>query len=284
MGTNNWVKITLTTLALVVAVSILTGGVDEKGQSYTDQALTRSLVTFGVARALNGVISVAQGTEVALQPAGVGLTFTPGQILDPINDLVERFSWVMLLSSASLGILKTLLVISAWPWFTGITVVVLIAALGLMWWPRTPHQPVNRLLLKLALLLVVLRLGVPVVAICSEWVYQGFLAPQYEQATLQLQETTDNIGKINEETMSETSAVQDESLLGSARRLYQSASCTLDIEARLERYKEAAADASRYLVDLIVVFLFQTVILPLLFIFTLYSLMKLLIRWQPGDS
>ena len=67
----------------MIAIGLIASqALDERGQEYADAALKRSLLTFGVARALNGVISVAQGTEIALQPAGVGLTFTPGQILD----------------------------------------------------------------------------------------------------------------------------------------------------------------------------------------------------------
>ena len=83
---NKHLKIGLTLLFLLAAGLIATQALDEQGQHYTNEALKRSLVTFGVARGLNGVISVAQGTEVALQPAGIGLTFTPGQILDPLNE------------------------------------------------------------------------------------------------------------------------------------------------------------------------------------------------------
>ena len=87
---------------------------DTVGAAYVDTAFKRALLGFAVARGLNGVISVAQGTEVAIQPAGVGVSFTPGEILDPVNDLVERFSWIMLLATSSLGVQKVLLSMSAW--------------------------------------------------------------------------------------------------------------------------------------------------------------------------
>jgi hypothetical protein len=58
---------------------------------------------------LNAVISVAQGTDVAIEPAGVGVKFSPGEILDPINDLVEKFSTLMLFASISFGIQKILI-------------------------------------------------------------------------------------------------------------------------------------------------------------------------------
>ena len=85
-------------LAAIALVGLL-GAVDEAGLERTDAAAKRAVAAFAIARAINGAISFAQGTEVAIQPAGVGLVLAPGEVLDPINDLVERFSWVMLLSS-----------------------------------------------------------------------------------------------------------------------------------------------------------------------------------------
>ena len=64
----------------------------------------RALVTFALTRTLNGVISVAQGTQLAFQPAGVGVVISAGEILDPLNDLVEQFSWLTLLAATSLGV------------------------------------------------------------------------------------------------------------------------------------------------------------------------------------
>jgi len=277
--TAKHLKILFTTFFVIVIGLIATQALDERGQQYTDDALKRSLLTFGVARALNGVISVAQGTEIALQPAGVGLTFTPGQILDPINDLVERFSWVMLMSSASIGIQKTLLVISAWSWFSGITLLVLCCAVAMLWLPQMQNHPARRFMFKLALLALVLRLSVPCIAIGSEWVYQGFLAPQYNEATAQLQNTAENIGQINQKTLeSGQESKSSDSIWDSATQFYNSATQRIDIDAQLAQYKMAAAEASEYLVDLIVVFIFQTVLLPMVFLGGLYLLLKSLLR------
>ena len=71
-------------------------------------------MTFAIARTLDGVISVAQGTEVAVEPGGVGVNFALGQALDPINDLVERFSAAMLVATSSLALQNVLLRISEW--------------------------------------------------------------------------------------------------------------------------------------------------------------------------
>ncbi len=267
-------RILVSGVMVMAALVVATGAVDQWGEEYADAALKRSLTAFGVARALNGVISVAQGTEIALQPAGVGVTLTPGQILDPVNDLVERFSWIMLLSSASIGVLNILLLISMWPGFSVITCGSVLLALGCLWYPQFTSPRVARVLLKSALLLVVLRLAAPIVSISSEWIYVLFLAPQYDRATEQIQQTTDNLNAINEETRGEGEG----SFIDSAMQLYQSAANQVDLSARIERYQEAVANVSRDIVDLIALFLFQTVILPLLFIGGIYALLRRLLR------
>jgi len=91
-------------LILVVTAVAWWPSLDAHGNATVDAAFKRALVTWAIARGLNGVLSVAQGTEVAIQPAGIGVNFAPGEILDPINDLVERFSWIMMLAASSLGV------------------------------------------------------------------------------------------------------------------------------------------------------------------------------------
>ena len=113
---DNYHKVIITVFLLLLAffsVSKLldTFSFDNFGEKYTEEGLTRSLAAFGIAKGLNGLISVVQGTEVAVEPVGVGVILTPGQILDPVNDLIERFSWVMLICTISLGIQSILLTI-----------------------------------------------------------------------------------------------------------------------------------------------------------------------------
>ena len=117
MALTNKNKVIITAGILLVALLMIGGWIDQSGRSYTEEGIKRTLVTYAIARGLNGVISVAQGTEVAVEPVGVGVTFTPGQILDPINDLIERFSWIVLASGVSLGAQNILLSMTEWIWF-----------------------------------------------------------------------------------------------------------------------------------------------------------------------
>ncbi len=241
-------------------VLALQGGADRLGKSFVDEAFSRALITFGVARGLNAVLSVAQGTEVAVQPAGVGINFAPGEILDPVNDLVERFSWIMLASSTSLGILKVLLEISAWYGTT--LLLVFVSLLYVVGFRRQAwiSPGLLRALRTVLIVVLCLRFLVPLVAIVNESIYVVFLQPRYEESNTHLQQTAAELRAISDERDGETS---DESMLQTLRDIYASASDGLNVTAQLERVKNSVASASRNLIQLTVVFVLQTILFPL---------------------
>ena len=101
-------------ILLVLAVAAIVLGawlapIDAPASDRVDAGLKRALASFATARALNAVISVAQGTEVSAQPLGVGVNLAPGQALDPVNDVVEQFANLMLAASVSFGVQKMLI-------------------------------------------------------------------------------------------------------------------------------------------------------------------------------
>ena len=107
------------TIALIALLALTaTGAIDRRAQEISGAVFRRALITFAAARTLDGAISLAQGTEIALQPAGIGVTVSAGELLDPVNDLVEQFSSLMLIATTSLGLQSVLLRVSQW-WVLG---------------------------------------------------------------------------------------------------------------------------------------------------------------------
>lgn len=266
---QNYRKFILTLFFLALALLAGSGVIDKVGREYTDRGFKRALVTFAVARSLNGVISVAQGTEVAIQPAGIGVNFTPGQILDPINDLIERFSWIMLASSTSLGIQKVLMAIFASAGFTIVLAGVLLLLVILLWRSGERVELWRMRALKVAVFLLLLRFAIPIMAFAGEGIFQLFLEEQYVESTQRIENTAEEIGMINESAEKSLPALPEETLLDKARRLYENTTNSMDIGAYIERYKAAAADAGEHAVNLIVIFAIQTLLFPLLFLWFL---------------
>ncbi len=271
-------------VSVVVAALLLLayqGAADDYGHHYTQEGLKRALVTFAIARGLNAVISVAQGTEVAIQPAGVGVNFTPGQILDPLNDLIEWFSWVMLMAATSLGIQELMLTILSAKLFTGLLVALAVVSVAFTWIKRGEQHAVRHWLVRLLALLLVVRFAVPLMALTSEGLYAAFMEERYTASTQRVQSVTERIGEINRSAESVAQVPEDDSLLGSAKRLYQSTVATLDVSSYVERYQAAATDVSEQVVNLIVVFVVQTVLLPLLFLWGVVQVARRLVQGEP---
>ena len=274
---NRRTKWTVTIFVITILLLANFRVVDQVGYHYTDEALNRALVTFAVARGLNAVISVAQGTEVAFQPVGVGVNFAPGQILDPVNDLVESFSWVMLTSATSLGIQKLLLTIFSGEPFTLLLSVVALLALLVLWASRFDSSPTRLIIIRAAAFLIVLRFTVPAFALVGEGSYALFMQQQYEQATHSLEYTTEQIKEVNqaaEERGNAEEAASEESVFDWVNRIYKSTVDSINIGSYIDRYKAAASNISEQIVNLIVIFVIQTILLPLAFLWGILRLLR----------
>lgn len=94
-----------TVLLMVMLVLSSIGDFRAQGETRLDDASNRAIAAFAVARTLNGVISVIQEMQVGIS-LGISTTLQPGQILDPLNDLIERFSTAALIAATLLWSLK----------------------------------------------------------------------------------------------------------------------------------------------------------------------------------
>ena len=271
-------KLALSLLFLLAIIFNLNQTFDTTSKQFIDKAFNRALITFGIAKTLNGVISVAQGTEIAIQPAGIGINLTPGQILDPVNDLVERFSWIMLASTTSLGIQKIFLSMSIWPNFSYFFIFTLILGLILLFTKTRHYLHMRIFVLRVSLLFIVLRFAVPFSGLANEFIYQVFLENEYIASTERLESTAFEIGQLNENEQHSQPDIRKKSVWESAKAFYNSTSAMLDINKKIEKYKQAATETTHHIVNLIVVFLFQTIIIPLVFIFIIYTLFKYIIK------
>ena len=156
-----------------------------------------ALVTFAIARAFNATISLLQDSEISISPWGVGATLAVGELLDPINDIVERFSWVMLISTTSLGIQKILMEIGVW---FGIKILIsfsmAIILIGI-WIPRISNVSLMSLGYKLIIVAIVIRFCIPLIAVASDKVYDLFLKDKYAEATQSLEEINSDMKDSN---------------------------------------------------------------------------------------
>jgi ABC-type multidrug transport system fused ATPase/permease subunit len=236
------------------------------------------LVTAALARGLNGVISVAQGTEIAVQPIGIGVTITAGQILDPLNDLVERFSWLALVASASLGTQLLLTEIATEPLISQALSAMVVVALLVLWWPRP--IPGHGLLIRLLALILFARFLFTLVGLTVGWVDAWVLESRQQSAMAELTTTRDDIVALQTETPTidgtESSiAERFESLIDDGRQL-------LDLEARINTLGERAETAIDQLLELAVLFLVQTLLVPVGALWLSLAAFRWILGWVGG--
>lgn len=249
---------------------------DRAAERYGSEAFQRTLVTFAVARALNGVISVAQGTEVAVEPGGVGVNFGVGQILDPVNDLVERFSGIMLLASSSAGLQNFLLPIVGSNYANIALGVVTLVFITTLWLPSQRFASMQLWCRKAFLLLVFVRFAVPLLIVGSNVLFDTFLAKEQAAAVAALQATSDEIEALNDDESEEPEEPADTSLLGRIGAAFDETLATVNVAERMQRFRDALSNASEHIINLIVIFVLQTVVFPLVFVWLLAEGLKLL--------
>ncbi|MGD9554213.1 MAG: hypothetical protein AB7D96_00875 [Arcobacteraceae bacterium] len=260
-----WNKLFILSISIIALILAFGFILDTQGKELIDKAFTQAIIVFGSAKALNAVISLAQGTELDLP----FLTVAIGQVLDPINDLVEQFSLIMLASMTSLGIQKILLGFVTNGWFNLLLALNLII-LNLWMFIRFKNDAnIRTLFFKITVVLVFLRFAVPLMGYVNEIAYEHFVKPQYniEQLNENIIGVKEEVSKVTHETIKQK---EEQSFLSKVTEKFDSNYYA----QKIEEYKKAADNSSEYIVDLIVVFIFQTIVLPLFFLMILYYFVK----------
>lgn len=271
-------SLTATTRSVLLVIFIVLcalawhGGLDRQASDRADALLTRALTTYAVARSLNGVISVAQGTEIAVQPVGVGVTITAGEILDPLNDLIERFSWLVLMASASLGVQLVLTDIFSSPWLTGmLTALVLAASVALF----LPTMPGRALLLRACALALFARFLFALVTLACALANSAFLAERQDQALATLDAVTTAVAAVPEPVL----PMEDPSMLDRLGQFIEQQADNLQIQERLDALQQRVESGVTEMINLIVVFTLQTLLFPAAALYCALGLFRMGWRW-----
>jgi len=273
--------ITVVVIILAITLSWLPA-LNITAKEHIDAGLQRSLVSFATARALNAAISAAQGTEAAFQPLGVGITLTPGQVLDPLNDLVETFSDLMLLASVAFGVHKILLAIGS-----EIVVAGLVTGVGLLWLAlRLTRDTVPPILSNVLLILLLIRFAVPAMVITSDVLFDHFLADTYKGSQQLLDDSSNALPDVDVENAQLTNNVvedEPEKILASILGSFTLPNITIP-KNPVQSIKQKAAESVSHIIDVIVVFILHVLVIPVLALWMFYRSMHKLVEARSFSS
>jgi hypothetical protein len=229
-----------------------------------DAGLQRALTTFATARALNAIISVVEGTEIAAQPAGVGLTFTPGQVLRPINDVVQQFAHLMLVASIAFGIEKILISIGA-HWLMSLALTVAAIAWGYCVLYRSSYPA---WLTRILVVLLMTRFAMPAVILSSDVLFQQFMSEEYTSSQSVIDGTTAKLVELQPAT---AAVPEDKGLLDTMKNWFPKPT---GVKTLLAQLKQNAEQAAERMVKLMVIFVLQTMLLPIFLLWALWGVAR----------
>lgn len=226
------------------------------GTQYLDSALIKATASYALARGLNGVITVVQESSVS---AGIGVegNFAVGQVLDPINDLIEHFSWIMLLSVISLGVQKLLVVVGV---RAGLVLFAIVLGLVLIGWlmNRRKDEPVSTAVYtlreKLLILAIFVQAAIPITSSIGGLVSNTFLDSRYNRAEAA-------ITSVQQELNTEFGAGAGNEGLKWYERFDPR---NFELRSLAQIVTSKAGEVTSHVIDLMIIFIFQTLVMPLL--------------------
>ncbi len=165
--------------------------------AYFDESITRAGVAYATCRLINASISVIKESSLNLEPAGVGVTLAVGQALDPIDDMAERMSDVIVTAITSLGVQKIAyeIAVSLAP---PIFAVFLLILSFLIWFDNGRLAAVQKAVIRLFLLLLIARFALPIAALANGYIQEHFFEAKIAHATNELSYGSRDLEKLKE--------------------------------------------------------------------------------------
>jgi hypothetical protein len=258
---------TLISIVIVILVGLSsTRALDDYVDDYTSEAITNAAISYATARGINALVSMLQSSEIE---AGVGIvsgSMTIGEVLDPLNDMVERFSTVMTWVLASLAAQKILLLLASHQLFLYLVAVLGISALLLIFHGRSRAQ---NLVFRCFLVVVFVRFALGLAVALNSGVDTLFLDQQLHSNDREIENFQANIMSIDVDADSDE--IRD-SVIDFWRGL-----SLAELQRKISRGIES-------FINLIAIYLLKTILLPLGFFYALLQAIRQLWRIDLGAS
>jgi hypothetical protein len=145
---------------------------------------------------------VIKESSLQLEPAGIGLSLAVGQIVDPINDMVERLSSILVVSITSLGVQELAYEISITLVPRVLAFVLLLFSL-LSWWNNSRILRVQRVLISIMVIGAIARFCLPVSSVANAFLQEHFFEDKIAQANAQLAKSTADLDQLKDISLPE---------------------------------------------------------------------------------
>ena len=258
MGVNSKALVAIF-IVLMVGLSS-TRVLDDYVDDYTTNSIKNAALTYATARGINALVSMMQSSEIE---AGIGVvsgSMTIGELLDPLNDMIERFSTVMTWVLASLAGQKLLLLLASHQLFLYLVAVLGISALLLLFYGPLRAQS---LAFRSFLVVVFIRFALGLAVALNSGVDALFLDQQLQSNGAEIENFQSNIIGIESDEELDAGSIRD-----SAIAFWQGLSLD-ELERKIENF-----------INLVAIYLLKTIVFPLGFFYAAFYFVKLLWRFE----
>lgn len=236
---------------------------DSTTDSYFRDSITKAGVSYGVCRVINATVSVIQESSVQLEPAGIGLSLAVGQVVDPINDMVERLSNVLVMSITSLGVQELAYEISI-TIVPQILAIILLLLSGFVWCKNTRITKLQKILMSVMVIVTIARFCLPISSMVNAFLQEAFFEDKIIEANEKLTATTAGIENLEDVTVPESDGLLG--TIGNSASYLKERSLDFKntIKVLMENKGEIVENLLRLTFLYVGIFIIQVLILPLL--------------------
>jgi len=179
---------------------------DTMTDTYFREAITKAGVAYATCRVINASVSIIKDSSLQLEPAGVGISIAVGQALDPIDDMTERLSDVLVTAITSLGVQKLAYEISV-SFVPRMLSIFLFALSILLWFENERLTSLQKTITRFIVLLIIARFCLPISSVADEYLHKHFFADQISGANERLAVGSAELDKLKDLSLPETDGV-----------------------------------------------------------------------------
>jgi len=207
-------KIIKSSIGITVAIFLLFSSglrlpfLDKTTDVYFREAISKAGVAYATCRVINASVSIIKDSHLQLEPAGVGISLAVGQALDPIDDMTERLSDVLVTAIASLGIQKLIYEMSV-SLVPSVLSILLFLFSVLVWFKNERIQYLQKFIVRFSVIIIIARFCLPVSSFANEFIQQHFFAEQISEARENLALGTADLDRLKEYSLPESDGILD---------------------------------------------------------------------------
>jgi len=168
-------KIIFSSVGILIAISLFFFPaikfpiLDATADNYFNEAISKAGVAYATCRIVNASVSVVKESSLELEPAGIGVSLAVGQVLDPIDDMTERLSDVIVTAITSLGVQELAYEISVKLAPPVLSVFIFVLTI-LIWFNNKKIIRLQKTTIRIILIIIIARLCLPISSTANEFI------------------------------------------------------------------------------------------------------------------